>query len=165
MLPSALTFGIRNGGIGEQIRCAAISSAYAVCSARCPASSRPPQAVIWGGRDTRGFTSPSPNWVLMDGVSDNMKSQTVNTIGTRCGLMPSAEMVIAPVYSPGVASRGVSTSTHSGWFESGAISNGAAAKRARTGGLPVLGSRNEMRASGYQPGVPLVLRLDFLTSV
>ena len=101
----------------------------------------------------------------MDGVSDNVKSQTVNWTGTLRGLMPSAEMVIAPVYSPGAASRGVSTSTHSGWFESGSISNGAAAKRARTGGLPVLGSRNGMRASGYQPGLPLDLGLNLLTSM
>src|SRR5215472_6470198 len=151
MLPSALTFGIRNVGIGEQIRCSAISSAYAVCSARCPASSRPLQAVILGGRDNRGFTSASPKWVLMDGVSGNVKSHTVNLIGTLCALMPSAETVIAPVYSPGVASRGVNTSTHSGWLESGATSNGAAAKRAGTGGLPVLGSRKGMRASGYHP--------------
>src|SRR6516225_11898937 len=98
----------------------------------------------------------------MDGVSGNVKSQTVNSIGTLCGLMPSAEMVIVPVYTPGVTSRGVSTSTHSGWLESGARSNGAAAKRARTGGLPVLGSRKGMRASGYQPGVPLDLGLNFL---
>src|SRR6516165_3124411 len=113
----------------------------------------------------RGFTAPSPKWVLMDGVSDNVKSQTVNTTGTLCGRMPSAEMVIAPAYSPGVASRGVSTSTHSGWLESGAISNGAAPKRARTGGLPVLGSRKGIKASGYQPGLLLDLGLNLLTSM
>ena len=165
MLPSALTFGIRDRGIGEEIRCAAISSAYAVCSARCPASSRPPQAIIWGGRKNRGFRAAAPKWVLMDGVSDNVKPQTVNSIGTLRGLMPSAEMVIAPLYSPGMASLGARTSTHSGWLESGAMSNGAAGKRAGTGGLPVLGSRKGIRASGYQPRAPLDLGLNFVTSM
>ena len=60
----------------------------------------------------------------MDGVSGNVKSQTGNRIGTLRDPMPSAEMVIVPVYLPGVASLGVSTSIHSGWLESGAISNG-----------------------------------------
>jgi hypothetical protein len=63
-----LTLGIRNGGIGEQIRCAAINSAYAVCSARCLASSRLAEEVLWGGRNN-GFTSASPKWILIDGVS------------------------------------------------------------------------------------------------
>src|SRR5215472_16040778 len=101
----------------------------------------------------------------MDGVSDSVKPQTVNSIGTLCGLMPSAEMVIAPLYSPGMASPGVSTSTHSGWLESGATSNGAAGKRACTGGLPVLGSRKGIRASGYQPRPFLDLGLNLVTSM
>src|SRR5579863_10208734 len=164
MLPSTLTFGIKNGGMGGQIRCAATSSAYAFCSARCPASSRLRQAAIWGGRDTSGFTSASPKCVLIEGVSGNAKSQTVSLIGSLCGLTPSAQIVTEPLYSPGVASLGVSTSTHSGWFESGAISKGAAAKRARTGALEVLGSRNGIRASGYQPGTLLDLGLNFRTS-
>src|SRR5215471_7531327 len=99
----------------------------------------------------------------MDGVSGNEKSQMVNSIGTFCGEMPSAEIVIEPVYLPGVASWGASTSTHSGWLQFGATSNGAAAKRARSGGLPVLGSRRGMRASGYHPRAPLDLGLNFLT--
>src|SRR5215472_6914278 len=163
MLPSALTLGIRNGGIGEQIRCAAINSAYAVCSARCLASSRPAEEVLWGGRNN-GFTSASPKCVLIDGVSGNLKSQTISLIETLCGLMPIAVIVMVPVYSPGVASPGVSTCTHSGWLESGAISNGAAVKRASNGGLRVLGSRKGMSASGYHPIGPLDLGLNFLTS-
>src|SRR5215470_7698824 len=101
----------------------------------------------------------------MDGVSGSVKSQTVSLIGTLCELMPVAEMVMEPVYSPGAASRGINTSTHRGWLESGAISNGAAVKRAPDGGLRVLGSRKGMRASGYHPLGPLDLGLNFLTSM
>src|SRR5215469_3487917 len=101
----------------------------------------------------------------MDGVFGSVKSETVNSTETLRGLMPSAEMVIVPTYSPGAASSGVSTSTHSGWFELDSISNGAATKRALTGGLPVIGSMKGIRASGSQPGASFDLGLNFLTSM